>query len=1329
MVKLKTKRSKIAFSFGIVIFCIAIVFFLLRGPYLSNYIKRIIVPQLENITRERVMIDKAVINLFPFYVQAKGLRIFDKDGNKLLWVTKTRAYIDLTALLAGEISVRKLTIKEPDMIVDENDLKRIIENVKKSLSVGEEGRFKVSFKNIQLTDGKLKYDDAAGRTWISGEGIFINMVTKRSMLIASLQLRKGMVVLPNGSSLHDGIDMKILMKDGKIEITELNIHSSKSEVSAKGNLLISQTGVIEGGSFDGSAKVYMSTINEMLGLKNEMDGVLSFEGTVDLVPGKDSKWPEVVLDLKTDSSFYLETLMEILKVEATVAGLVSVKGEIKGRFPEVVAKGFVRLENAMFDTLPLDDVAGEIEYRAGRFILNDFKAHTLGGELNGYAHIEMPDGDYMVTAGGTDINSQKLFKYIEWEPPFPMGRISGNFSLNQKAGRDFEIAADLDYINNASKDGDILDRIRIITTSLELKGDLLTLDDTVLSTSRSKLFLKGGMDLARETISLDLLIETEEVKDLTAPYYTEFLSAGIFSGSVGGSLVAPSISGTFNLDAGSLHGIPVSGVSGELKYNTDSLAFEKLRVVQNESSYDFSGLIEFREAEGFFSFKSPHFIASVSLQNAGIKQFVDLFSEDIPVEGIASGAITFEGDTKEFTGTGDLVITDAVVYEQDIAKAEFKTTFGPDRINIHSLNVYHGESNIAAEGTVFYDGKFDFTLSSENVDTCDINMIENHPLGVRFSSLKMSGAGSIKNPDIKFSGHIIESYLNEKEIGTGNIEGTFKDRNLQFKGAFVDGLLLTDARASFSEKTIWNADIDIKRGRYDFLLSGLIDKVPDDSTLSLKGSLTLRSQGGEHSIQLRFSHLSLGVGEYDLINDNDIVIEIVNRELFIKSLSLTGNSADVNASGSVKFNESYDVKLIGNMDISFLSSLSEKIGSLKGHGDYSLNIVGKWDLPEINGEINIKDATAVLTDLTYKIGPMNGKFIFDRGKVTFDSVKTGFAGGTVDMSGVGYLNELSMEKLYLSAALSDIRIRPLERVNVVFGGSLFYETSSEGASVMGNIDIKKAKYEKDVEFDKFIVGLKEFEGKRLEYSESLRNTALNIHIEGKEDILIDNNIATTPVKISLNIMGTVGQYGLIGKVDALGGNIYFRNNEFTILEGSSVEFVDLDSMVPVFHIRAESFISDYYIKLALDGTMDQFNLSLFSDPPLSETDMLTLLTFGQFKKGVKGFESGLAANEAASILTGDLQEAVESRFKNITGFERFVIEPHTASNGAFGPKITVGKRLINDKLSVIYSTSVGTNEEHIIKLKYNINKSVSIIGSRDEIGSAGIDLKYKFGFK
>ncbi len=210
--------------------------------------------------------------------------------------------------------------------------------------------------------------------------------------------------------------------------------------------------------------------------------------------------------------------------------------------------------------------------------------------------------------------------------------------------------------------------------------------------------------------------------------------------------------------------------------------------------------------------------------------------------------------------------------------------------------------------------------------------------------------------------------------------------------------------------------------------------------------------------------------------------------------------------------------------------------------------------------------------------------------------------------------------------------------------------------------------------------------------------------------------------------GTLSRYGLIGKIETREGQIYFRSNEFEIIEGR-VDFTDPNGLFPVFHILAETSTGGYQIRLNLDGSMDNFTLALFSDPPLSDTNILTLLTSGQIHKEERGLESGIAAGEATAILTGGIQDVIEEEFKDITGFERFEITPQTTVTGAVSPKVTVGKRMLDDKLTVIYSTSIGTTEEHIIKMQYDLGGNVSVVGTRDELGSAGVDLQYRFEFR
>ena len=173
----KSKKRRWGISAGLIIFLMAVLFFLLRGPYLSNSIKRVIIPVIENASGERIIIDDAVINPFPFYLQAKGFKVFDKDGNKLLWITKARAYIDLLGLAAGEVRVRRLTLKEPDLTADSADIKSVSDNIKLYLSSGKEGNFKLDLNNVKLTDGKFLISN--GTEVYSGSGFLQIWFLKR----------------------------------------------------------------------------------------------------------------------------------------------------------------------------------------------------------------------------------------------------------------------------------------------------------------------------------------------------------------------------------------------------------------------------------------------------------------------------------------------------------------------------------------------------------------------------------------------------------------------------------------------------------------------------------------------------------------------------------------------------------------------------------------------------------------------------------------------------------------------------------------------------------------------------------------------------------------------------------------------------------------------------------------------------------------------------------------------------------------------------------------------------------------------------------------------
>ena len=243
------------------------------------------------------------------------------------------------------------------------------------------------------------------------------------------------------------------------------------------------------------------------------------------------------------------------------------------------------------------------------------------------------------------------------------------------------------------------------------------------------------------------------------------------------------------------------------------------------------------------------------------------------------------------------------------------------------------------------------------------------------------------------------------------------------------------------------------------------------------------------------------------------------------------------------------------------------------------------------------------------------------------------------------------------------------------------------------------------------------------------NTELNIKIDANNNIKIYNNLAKTSLGADLLLRGTVADPVVFGRVETDRGLIYFRNNEFRIIHASA-DLSDPEKFNPYFDITAESSVQGYEINIAIEGYLDQFDMTLVSDPPLEENEILALLTFGEVGSESQGLDSGVTTAEATGFLTGKYQDVIEDRLTMITGFDRFMIEPYVSKKtGTIGPRLTVSKRLIGEKFFISYSSAVGVFEEDTMKLEYEFDKHTSLIAGRDETGLNKAGMRFRFEFK
>jgi hypothetical protein len=101
----------------------------------------------------------------------------------------------------------------------------------------------------------------------------------------------------------------------------------------------------------------------------------------------------------------------------------------------------------------------------------------------------------------------------------------------------------------------------------------------------------------------------------------------------------------------------------------------------------------------------------------------------------------------------------------------------------------------------------------------------------------------------------------------------------------------------------------------------------------------------------------------------------------------------------------------------------------------------------------------------------------------------------------------------------------------------------------------------------------------------------------------------------------------------------------------------------------------------------------------------------------------LLSGEATSLV---FSEFLEAPIQKLTGVDRIRVSPESSGKSASATRITAEKRFLDDRFSVLYSTTTDTSEEPQIRLIYEFSPHLSLVGEQDEKGRKGGDLRFQF---
>jgi translocation and assembly module TamB len=1060
-------------------------------------------------------------------------------------------------------------------------------------------------------------------------------------------------------------------------------------------------------------------------------------------------------------------LRESLRSPETPTGRVDVRGEATYSDGQFLSTGGYSGQDITLTYLPIFHASGLSSRGSFRMdnkglVVPDFLAEAFGGTVTGRVTLGFNGLFFRANTHIAGMRLAQVFPSIE-ERSFPVDELHWDTILSADSVETwtggfehFDISAKIQW--NSPEN--------IAEGHIPVDGEwqihyrydpqILTVDYGEFETPSSRGTVSGVYS-PRKT-SLDLKFETGAIES-----YRDFINAvqGAPPNSAGAiKLIAGSATWDGKITdvvegttfAGHIRGervryenVNLDLIEGDVVYSPDKLSVARGHVRRGAVDGQIDGTLALSD----WSFLPDNsWSADASFESTPIEALQQILDMNYPVRGKLSGQFHGHGTRREPSVTGLFDLADGDVYDVVFNRLRGQLTANSDGVRVADAELrLFPLGKEAGRGAGIVTGTAEYRMSDHNISVdlvgASIPLANFEKLQTaRFPvdgqvSFRIKATGPVKSPEAEGSFRVVDLRIGQEVIGSfeGELAADGRTAKLKVKSAMSTGELsggvtlgLADPFNLDGKVTIRNIDLDPMLATA-FHLDKFNGHSSADGEIALNGSLK-HPEG--ILIDANFSRLTFTYASVQLENAGPIHFRSSRDNLEIVSASFRGANTNMQASGNVQFSgkRNLSLRLDGGLDLRIASTLSPDLtsgGSAQVHAVFE----GTLDNPRITGNIHIDNASARVADFPTGLSAIQGDLIFDTTRLYFDNLTAQAGGGTLHLT--GSVNYTERPVRYDITARSDsTRIRYPEGMSWLTAGSLRLTGTTEGGVLSGRVTVERVTLTQGLEVAGALVSTKEGISGPSTTSTFLRNLQFDVQAVSTPDARMQWPGAELEAEADLRVRGTWEHPIILGHIHVLSGDLFFRGNRYRVARGD-INFTNPFRLDPVVNVEASTTIQQYEITLNFTGPASKLTLSYRSDPPLPGNDIVTLLALGQTSAEGTSRSAGTTQSNTAGA-SALISEAVSSqlggRLEKLFGITNFRVDPalttvgSTGTGGNAAARVTVQQQVTRN-VTVTYVSNVGSTQEQVIQVEYNVNRNISIVGLRDYNGTFGIDIKIK----
>jgi translocation and assembly module TamB len=1035
------------------------------------------------------------------------------------------------------------------------------------------------------------------------------------------------------------------------------------------------------------------------------------------------------------------------------------------------ASADMSLGGGMIGTVPLGAATARVEASNDRVVLNDMNANVMEGRVAGNASIALrPSGESSITGTFSGLDLSKL-------AALQAGRV-----IQLEGQTDGELDLRLRGTDLATTSGTIRARIQAATgdtgtgripvngnVDLSATNGLFNIDNARLFTDKSNLTATGRFDLRNTNSDLNFDLASSDANEIDRMFRSLGIAPDIeqqlddlrveiaggmnLKGRVTGNLSDPFVEGNASIASVSLRGREVGSVSSAINVSPDGFTLTDGRLVEPGGG----GAVDFRVSIPRGSVNATTVFAE--LKNVDAVNLLAALPIDLPARlndmtGKASGTVDLQGLPNNARGSIDVAAANGTIAGESYDGLTARAVFTGTRIDIERAEIRVGQGSASARG--FYDRastEFDLNLRGEAIPLAlAVSFLPPSTSLPSFSGLTditANARGIYDQPstfDVTFNGTARNVVISENSFGDVVFRGSTVDQELR---AELVATLEGQPQVVNAEVNFGNRDLpfEVEHVLKDSPLGPFLALIPQLRGIAVGGTGTGRVVFGGNlasfdangvrtisaanlSGSANFSQLALRIQDTPLAAVEPVVIRFSQSAIVFEQARFAGGGSNVVISGSKALTDDgiNNLTIDGRVNLALLNVIPA-VGATDtffgGFATVAMRISGVNRTARLSGTADVDNATiaAFIGSDRLSFDRVKARILFTSNQAQIESAE-GYLGGGRFVANGGVLlgDNLEIDSYRIGVNGTNVTV-PLPD-DFITTGDVRLEISGRRLAggltslISGSILARRSLYTTDIDLAN-VVGSRREGSLSGGGSSSVFPTRFDLTIDGRNALVVRNNIADLTASVSLRLTGTSSSPQISGRIVATEGTVFFRNDRYDV-QRAVLDFPPNTMIDPIINLQAETEINGYQVFVNLSGALtdtEQLNASVRSSPALPQADVISLITTGNLSNTESGIPTlaSTGINTAAEVLTDAIINNPARRATDkLFGLNVFEIDP-IISGERLNPtaRLTVGRQ-INNNLRVTYSTNLSQDQNQVLALEYRVSNKLSFVAQYEQ---------------